>query len=258
MSNNLKFEIDVNAISDQFKDIKEEVNRALVQGVESLAATTHARVLEMASEKLKSTSQTYMDSVGFQQLEKGLWVVSLDLKKAGFIENGQKQGFMEYLLNGKSSKTSKDGKKYAVIAFDHSKKPSEQTPSAQNLTNLIKGELKKRGINWKKIETNPDGTPRVGLLHKININSPRLKEAHKTSPTQGVAIYQKKNARGKVERQAVTFRVITEDHKSEGLWFHPGKEGVKFFEAAFDWALKTWQTEILPDILNQFDQGGKK
>jgi hypothetical protein len=252
---NLKLEVDVKAISDQFGELKTEVEKALMQGVESLSAMTHAKVLELARDNLSSLSQKYMDAVSYQKLEEGLWVVALDMKKAGWIEEGRKSGFMDELLTGKSAKSNAKGEKYAVIPFQHNKNPSEQSTKAKELADQIKNILRSEGINWKKIEKNADGSPRVGLLHKINVNSPRLKEAHKSSPTQGIAVYQRKGKDGNVRKEVMTFRVIHERHRNEGLWIHPGREASKFLDAAFDWATQNWEQQILPQIL---DSVGKK
>lgn len=193
-----------------------------------------------------------MDNVEYEKVEDGLWVVTLK-EPAMWIEEGRKSGFMEELLDGKSSRTNKKGEKYAIIPFEHSKNPTEQSPKAQQLANQIKEELKSRNINWKKIEKNKDGSPRLGLLHKINIDNPRLKEAHKSSPTKGIAVYQRKDSSGNVRRDVMTFRIIHEKHRNEGLWIHPGREGDKLMDKAFDWAVDAWDREILPQILAKFD-----
>lgn len=252
----LKLEINIEEIASEFNDLKDQVQKALLQGVESLSAMTHAKALELAKDDLSSLSKKYMDNVEYQKLEEGLWVVTLK-EPAMWIEEGRKSGFMEELLNGKSSKTNSKGERYAVIPFQHNKNPTEQSVNAKQLANQIKEVLRNRNINWKKIEKGADGTPRVGLLHKISVDNPRLKEAHKTSATQGIAVYQRKGKDGNVRRDVMTFRVITEKHKNEGLWIHPGREGDKILDKAFDWAVQTWEHEILPSILQSVGEGKK-
>lgn len=162
-------------------------------------------------------------------------------------------GFMDELLNGKSAKTGKDGKKYAVIPFEHSKNPSEQSSKARELTNQIKSELKRQGVNYRKPEYNPDGSPKLGLIKRFNVDSAKLKPTDKNSPLQGVAIYQRMEG-SKVKRDVMTFRVISEKHREEGKWVHPGRPGDKLMDKAFDWAMTTWENEILPDILGSYDK----
>lgn len=253
---NLKLEVDVNEITEQFKELKEEAERAVMQGVESLSAMTHAKTLELARDNLGSLSKQYMDNVEYAKIEEGLWVVTLK-EPAMWIEEGRKSGFMEELLDGKSAKTNQKGERYAVIPFKHNKNPTEQSTKAKELANQIKDVLRSKGINWKKIEKGPDGSPRLGLLHKINIDNPRLKPEHKASPTQGIAVYQRKAKDGNVRRDVMTFRIIHQKHRQEGLWIHPGREGDHLLDKAFDWAVNSWENEILPAILESVGKDNK-
>ena len=250
----LKFDIDIDELAGSFGQIKKEVSQDLKKAVGSLAAMTHAKTIELANKELKSLSKTYKDNISFQQLEENLWVVSLD-EKVLWIEEGRKGGFMEELLNGKSGKVNAKGERYAVIPFEHSKNPTEQSDKARELTNQIKAELKDRKIPYRnKIEHHADGSPKLGLLHKFNIESARLKDTHKDEPLKGVAIYQKMNEKtGKVQRDVMTFRVITEKHREEGKWIHPGRQGSKLMDKAFEWAMTEWEQKILPDILGKYE-----
>jgi len=246
----LKFEIDVNTIASEFGEMKKQVSKDLKDSVGNLASMTHAKTLELADEHLSSLSNMYKENVSFQQIEENIWVVSLD-EKALWIEEGRKSGFMEELLNGKSSKTNKKGEKYAVIPFEHSKNPSDQSSKARDLTNQIKAELKKQGVNYRKPEYNADGSPKLGLIKRFNVESAKLKPTDKSSPLQGVAIYQRMEG-NTVKRDVMTFRVITERHKEEGKWVHPGREGDKLMDKAFEWAMQTWENEVLPDVLSSY------
>lgn len=248
----LRFDIDIDSITSQFGEIKKEVDKDLKKSVGALASMTHAKLIELANNDLKSLSKTYKEAVEFQQIEENMWVVSLD-EKALWIEEGRKAGFMDELLNGKSSKVGKDGKRYAVIPFEHSKNPTEQSTKAQELSTQIKQELKERKINYRKVEHNNDGSPKLGLIHRFNVDSARLKESHKDSPLKGVAIYQKKDSSGNVRRDVMTFRVISEKHKDEGKWVHPGMQGKKLMDKAFAWAEDVWDKQILPEILGKYE-----
>lgn len=250
----LRFDIDIDSIAEGFGEMKKDLQKDLKKSVGALASMTHAKTLELANNDLKSLSKMYKDGVSFQQLEENLWVVSLD-EKVLWIEEGRKGGFMEELLNGKSGKVGKDGKRYAVIPFEHSKNPSEQSSQARELTNQIKTELKKREIPYRgKLEYNQDGSPKLGLLHRFSIDSARIKESHKDSPLKGVAIYQKMNDKtGKVQRDIMTFRIISEKHKDEGKWIHPGRVGSKLMEKAFEWAEREWEQKILPEVLGKYE-----
>lgn len=249
----LRFDIDIDAISSEFGELKKEVNNDLKSTVGNLASMTHAKALELATDQLGSLQKTYKDNISFEQLEENLWVVSLD-EKALFIEDGFVGGFMEGLLKGKSSKVNAKGERYAVIPFEHSKNPSEQSEKARDLTNQIKAELKKRNINYRKPEYNPDGSPKLGLIKRFDVESAKLKDIHKDQPLKGVAIYQKMDDKtGKVRRDVMTFRVITEKHRGEGKWVHPGMKAKKILDQSFEWAMEEWTEKILPEVLSKYN-----
>lgn len=256
----LDFDIDVEGIAEKFGKLKERVKEDLTKGVESLAKMTHAKTLELAKEELGSLSQTYMDNVEWENPEENLWVVTLK-NPAMWIEEGRKGGFMEELLNGKSSDVGADGKRYAVIPFKHNTSPSQQSPKAQELANQIKQEMKRRGVDWKKIEYDEDGSPRIGRLHRFNMDTARAKPQHKYPLTHGVSVYQKYHdvqqkdgsVKQELRRDVVTFRTISEKHEREGLWMHPGREGAKILDEAFDWAVSYWESNILPEILKEYE-----
>jgi hypothetical protein len=159
---------------------------------------------------------------------------------------------MEELLNGKSGKTNKKGEKYAVIPFKHNIAPTRQSQQAQKLAGEIRKVVEQKGLKWKKIERNSDGSPRVGKLHQFNVESARLKEHHKGPATYNVAIYQTKDKAGNVRRDVMTFRIIHQKHKNEGLWIHPGKAGEKLMDEALQWAMNYWETNLLPKILEKY------
>jgi hypothetical protein len=250
---NLRFHVDVERLSKQFDSLKKDVQQDLTKGVENLATMTHAKTLELAGEELTSLQKMYKDNVEFSNPAENFWVVTLK-EPAMWIEEGRKGGFMEELLNGKSGRTGKNGK-YAIIPFEHSKNPSEQSAKAYDLAKEIQYELKKKGVNWKKIELNEDGSPRLGRLHSFNFDNARAiaqKATHKNPLTKGVSVYQTKQKDGSVRRDIMTFRVISEKHRNEGAWVHPGRKGNKIMDKAFDWAMQTWEREILPAIFEKY------
>jgi hypothetical protein len=251
-----KIEVDSQSIASQFGDLKSEVEKAINTSMAALAASTHAKAIELATEKLGTTRDTYTNALSFEQLSENMWVVELDMKKAGWLEDGRKSGFMEELLRGKSAKTSKDGKKYAIIPFEHSKGPSKQTPSAQRFTQEIRKFLKEQNVGYKKIEYNQDGSPKLGLLHTFKDGiGKEIYPSHmaKNDVFKGLSVYQTKDKKtGKVRRDVMTFRVITEDHRAEGLWNHPGRAGAFIIDKAYEWALKELETVVMPQILESF------
>lgn len=254
----LFYDIDVKGIAKKFKNIQKDVENELQEAGANLANMTHAKLLELATDDLKSLSEKYKENIEpVVEVDKGIWVITLK-QEAMWIEEGRKSGFMEELLNNvkPGSTPPKMGKngKYRVIPFVHNKNPTQQSTKAQALADQIRESLKQRGISWKKIERNEDGSPRLGKLHSFNLESARLKPIHKSEPLQGVAVYQSKGKDGNVRRDVMTFRVISEKHRSEGLWVHPGMEGKKLMDKAFDWAIDAWERQILPNILGKYSE----
>ncbi len=247
----LKINIDAEAISSLFGEIKDEVEKDLYDATEALARRTEAKVRELAAEKLNSTFDIFTSALEFQEIQKGLYVIELD-EKALWVEDGRKSGSMVDDLLRKNAKTSKSGEKYKVIPFKHDKNPSQQTVKAKAITQMVKAELKKRNIPYKKLELDKTGNPRLGMLHALkNISSPKPSKNAKYGALDGLAIYQRKDAKGKVKRDIMTFRVVKESHKNEGLWEHPGLEGAHIFEEAYDWAVREFD-QMLGEIYSQY------
>ena len=248
----LYLEIDTEKLAEAFGEIGEKVKFDLRKGVETLALATRAKTQELARDELGSIAEIYLDNLDFTQEGETVWVMTLK-KPAMWIEEGRKSGFMEELLNGKSAKTNKQGQKYAVIPFKHNKGPARQSAKAQELAGQIKEAMRQKNIEWGKIEKNQDGSPRIRKLHSFNVESARAKPEHKNPLTYGVTVYQTKREDGTVRRDIMTFRVISEKHKDQGLWIHPGRTGANLFEKAHEWAQQTWENQIMPEILKEYE-----
>jgi len=249
----LKFEIDIEALAATFKEEAEKVQEALYEGVKALSAMTYARTVELANEKLHTTREDYIEALDYKEISKGVWVVSLS-EKMLWIEEGKDAGSMIDDLLKKNPKTAKDGTKYKVIPFEHSKSPSRMTPMHQSLVEDLKKELKSRSIPFKKIEKNADGSPRVGKLHSLNIASP-LPTPRASHPIfHGLTIYQSKTPSGKVRRDIMTFRIASEKHKQTGKWVYPGLEAYKLMDKAFEASVKEFEDQILPSILAKYEK----
>jgi hypothetical protein len=255
MSDKLILEINLEELTRDMGDISKELASALEEGAESLSTMTHAKVLELANEKLDTREKTYKENVTFEEIEKNIWVVTL-LEPAMWIEEGREPGSMVEDLLRNNPKINQDGKRYKVIPFEHSKEPSQQSPQALELVGQIKQHLKKEKIPFRKLELGPTGSPRIGLLHRFSLPSDRPTEKAKDPALKNVTIYQKKDkAAGAVRRDVLTFRTVTEGHRDEGKWFHPGLERVGIFDDAFEWAVRTWENEVMPDILASVGKG---
>lgn len=252
--NDLHLNIDISSLASEFSEVAQELEQDLVSGVQGLASMTHAKVLELASDELKSLSQKYKENVDFTNPENNLWIVTLR-EPAMFIEEGMQPGFMRQLLNGRSSKTNNKGERYATIPFEHVKETestSNKDIKPSEISDLIKKELRSRKIPFRKIETDRGGQPKLGLIRKLNIASGRPSANANYDTLHGLNIYQMKTKSGTIKKHFVTFRVIKESHEAEGKWFQPGKEGIKLLDKALEWAERYWESDLLPQILDQY------
>ncbi len=264
----LSIVIDLAEIREQYSLLEKQLEEKLTAAAASLATQTHAHILEQANSRLKTRREAFIEALQFEQLDSQTWAITVP-QSARWIEDGMPQhNMLDDLLKSPKAKTSKDGGKYIVIPFKHNKGPTQQTPQQTSLLDTIKKVLKEKEIPYGKIEKNTDGSPKQGLLHKIDIAQPSPKAAHHTNHLlEGIRIYQKgkKNADGSpklgkdghqsVSREIMTFRVATSKQKGTGKWDHPGLEAMNFLDEAHEWAMRLWESEIQPQILQSLGIG---
>lgn len=246
----LKFDINTDKIVEEFSKDSEKLKKAIEDAAGNLAAATHAKAVELASNKLsEGMYKKFTDNLSYSKIEDGVWVVTLKADAVWLDDGIPPYSMYDTHLKSPKAKTSEKGYKYLTIPFNHSKSPSSQSAREKQLASQIKDEFKARGIPWKKIETNPDGSPRLGLLHKFNIASDKPSSKAKDPALKGVSVYQREIG-GKTQRDVMTFRVISEKTKGDGRWQHPGKEGSHIFDDVYNWLVSTWDNEILPSLIN--------
>jgi len=252
----LKFNIDAAKIAAQFKEFALEVEQDLQKAIANLAAITDAKVKEMANAELQSSRKPFMDSLGFEEIAPGIWVISVDESGLWVEEGIPSDKDMKPDLLKKDFKTSKDGHRYKAIPFDYGKAPSQQTAQTRQLVSYLKEQLKKEKVPFKKIERNSDGSPKVGKLHEFDFGNPggRMGSIGKgnTPVFKNLSIYQSVNAAGQVRRDILTFRTVSSGPKSSGKWHHPGLEAKKFLDRALEWAVKEWENKILPEVMEKW------
>lgn len=282
--------LDMSDIIRMEENLRPAMETAMKRAAEALTAETHAHIVEQVQQRLHSTREKYLAHLGFHQVNETTWVVDL-MPGAFFIEEGLPPNFdmIDALLDDSPrpgsqapsgrpnvakgrTKTAKDGSRYRVIPFEHSKGPSKQTPAMKSLTDTIKSELKRQKLpGIGTIEKNADGTPKTGFIRELDITKRPLKtgpgpgQGHgpvgsvRQGPTgipflQGVRIYQQKvtdkQGNESVKKFAMTFRIVSSKMKGQGRWVHPGLEGRRFFDEAFDWALDQWENKIKSQILD--------
>lgn len=258
MADTFKITVDLGDLPEQMGAARELVTTKVSQAIQYLAAQTHARILESAQTKLRSTRKAYTQALRpLEQIEDNLWVVTLD-GSARWIEDGKAAGSMvDDLLNHKSGKPARkgrDGSLYRPIPFDQATPQTETPLSRVALGEAVRAELKRyskrigRTVGLRKIETGPDGRPLTGALHTFSVDSPRGRSG--VPILAGIKIYQRlckaRNGKMKAQRSVVSFRIVSSKHKEDGRWMYPGLTGKKFMDEAYQWALKEWQDSIMP------------
>ena len=166
---------------------------------------------------------------------------------------------------------SKEGNRYKVIPFEQNKAPSKTPRAQKTLQDTIKSVLQQKGIQYGGIERHPNGAPKLGLLHKLDINDKPLKtgegpgQGHGpvgqvkqgvtgTAFLKGIRIYQKEvtgpDGNKSVHRGIFTFRVISDKTRGDGSWEHPGLDAKNFFDKAYLWAENEWNDRIKQQVLD--------
>jgi len=244
--------------------IKEKIEEDLRQAVQTLATGASKHAEKIAKERLpQNLGNIYTNSLYIEQITDNIMEVGIR-KEAYWIENGRKGGFMEELLTRKSGsevKTDKEGNRYRVIPFEHSSGPKNTGSSsgAQDIVSELKGFLRKKGVNYSKsrgLELDANGSPRIGKTHSFSAKDMKGKGKNASDlsrNSQGVSVHQSLNEKtGKVERNIMTFRVISEKHKGS-KWEHPGRPGEKILEDAYAWVEETWRNDILPALKSKYE-----
>lgn len=249
---------DLNALTD-------DITAKAKAGVAQVALQTHAFILEQVQAKLKSTRQTYIDNLNVLPLESTsdqvIWAVTLG-KDAGWIEEGTKAGpmFDQILNHGKAPKISKEGNAYKIIPFKHNKARSQQTASAAKVANFAKKILKAEGLD--KVVNGPSGAPILGRVASIKtISDPKQPTNRFNRPLlAGLTVYQReqkdkqgnvmkdKNGKSKIQRDVMTFRVISDAQRGSGMWESKGTQGAHFFEEASKKVDEFWD-KLIRDIM---------
>jgi hypothetical protein len=185
MAGDITVSLDLSGVEEAVRELKEF--QAEVQSKASdLAAQTHLHIKEQVQQRLNTRREMYDDALSsVQEVGPGIWVITLD-KKAAWIEEGMEPHSMVDALLKNGAKTAKDGSKYKVIPFDQGKGGATTTAGQAMLNTALRQELKKRNIPYKAVERHPDGSPKTGLLHKLNIlDKPQRPEASAGKPGFG-------------------------------------------------------------------------
>lgn len=250
----LTFNIDVDSIVNEVKDMGLKAKAQIERAVEELSKQTHAHIVEQAQngpKKLHSSLNQYKDNLTkAEEIFAGVYVITLN-EPAMWIEEGKESGDMKPGLL--------KGAKFKVIPFDQNKRPQDRSETDNQIHEQLTDGLKKINRNLRKqklpeislskLEYDASGSPRIGKLHELKMDSNRPTSNAKHPALNGLAIYQRENPETKkVERQVLTFRTVSVNSDPDS-WMYPGFEGRKFFDEAYQWAMNEWETKILPELL---------
>jgi len=261
--------VDVGELAD-LMGIKGALNGAANGAARDLAALTHAKITDLAGQKLKSRRKMYVTGLKYEKVDDEVWVVKLD-GKVRWIDDGLPQhNMLDDLLKSPKAHRRPDGSKYVIVPFQHGPNmgPGTTTAAQQDLISTVKAEMKARGIPFGTVERNAQGQAKTGKLHSFNISNAPVKSIDgpgqgkgpigdvKQGPTgipllQGVSVYQSLDKNGKAQRQIFTFRIADSRHRDQGRWEHPGTTAVNLMEEGMQWALETWEKEIAPALVDK-------
>lgn len=275
----LLLKLDDSEIKKLAENIQNNAEDALKKAAGDLASQVHAKVVSLAQEGLHARRERYIAALSFQNVNESTWMIELSAD-ALWIEEGLPENYqmLPKLLGSAKAKVSKDGSKYIVVPFNQG--PGARHPNSESgktnddLKMAVQSELKKRKIPFAKIERDINtGQPKLGKLHDIDFLHP-LEHPKKThegigqgqgpvgAARQGhtgdryldrIRVYQKmvkgKNGQPRVQRGIMTFRTASSKQNGSQYWVHPGSAPMRFFEEAFSWALREWETVMVPKIL---------
>ena len=276
MGDDFRFSINADEFAAHLNQKVEDILARVQAEVEKISVGAHAFIVAKANTELTGYKRTAFlgkdnKNVRWSKIGDSMWVVEVDAQ-ADWIEKGREPTFMgDWLLKSPKAKTAKDGSKYMSIPFPSVRQG--KSVSSPVLSSMVKTAMKQEGISMKKIEHNPDGSPKMGVIHKLNIpepggrnqfpglfSAPRSSEMSKITglPAHGgifklqdTVIMQRMNQKGKVVKEAVTFRTISSKHKAEGRWIYPKVEAFNSLQAAHDWAQEQW-SEIAKQLESEW------
>ena len=241
------------ALGVEIDQLTKEIENRAKQGMRLLQQQIYGKIVEKVQEKLKSTRHIYLANLGMLNETDNLYVVYLK-KEAAWIEDGiEPHEMIDNLTRGPKSKQAQDGSRYNIIPFKHNKTPQHTSRAQMQIQRVVKQELKKRGLD-KPIMV--DGRPQLGRVVTL-----KTELASKGMPVNkfdkpilaGLTIYQKavKTTTGKtkIQRDVMTFRVVSTKQKGSGMWYHPGLSAANFFQEVEKEVDVMWN-EMLKDIVS--------
>lgn len=226
---------ELEALGKKIEDYAESIISRAKTGMSAIAAQTHGLILEKAQNTLHSSRQLYVDSLFITNEGDNIWVVGLK-PEANWIEDGiEPHNMIDDLLFGKNGKTPKRGKNgfYKVIPFQHNKNPQTMSRAESRIAEYAKQELER--LKLDKTIMDSQGKPVLGKAAVVNLTGDDSPKSKLGNPIlAGLTIYQREQkmagGKTKIQRDIMTFRVVSESQRGKGMWDHPGTKPLNAFK----------------------------
>lgn len=281
----LRLDLDISGLR-RLMEIGDRVDVAMKNAARDLTAMAHARSTELASQRLRSRRQLFVESLSMVRVDDSTWMLSLAARAAWIDVGKDPQDMLPALLASSKAKVSKKGQRYLVVPFKVGPAVQNASIVQQETVDAVRAEMKRRNIPWGGVEKDASGRPLYGKLHSFSMDAP-LKGAmgpgqgHGSvgAPRQGmsarnaavnqgaggfesnksrgggvgmlsgVTVYQRPTEAGGTRRDVVTFRVASELHRGSGRWRHPGTKPANIFEDVHHWLVNMWENEVGPAVI---------
>jgi hypothetical protein len=223
----------LSSIGIDIKGITESIARDLYVGMANLARLTYNKAVEIASQRLHTTRQDYINALHLEEEAPGIFVVYLDP-----VMNHVEEGYPPFpmlpkLAQGPKSKVSKDGHRYVVIPLRQHTSPDKPTSGKSvDFAEALKEVVRER--KWKKVKEGI--SPKSGKYTTVErVADQKGMPQHLRGLTR-VREYGEKGAKRPISSAYYTFRTASEKQDPATHWYHPGYSGAKVFPDVFSWA----------------------
>ena len=205
--------------------------QALQRGFEKFVSAypviLQQQLKSIASRKLNSTKQQYIDAIQSHMASELVLVIELD--KDAWLPNALEKGVPPFdmkkgHLESPKAKVSKSGYRYMIIPIskDKSGGSASSSPKSQELKEKIRNVLIKPKFAFRKLKLHMDGS--VSTSEAVKTNDPDVKGLYRIRHYKNPAMAEAK----KGSTSYVMFRVMSEKPGS-AEWMHPGLPGVNCF-----------------------------
>lgn len=232
----------------QLEEISREISDQLTLATAQLAQLTYNHAVSLATQRLDTTKQQYLDALKFETESEGVFVIYLE-EPAEHLEKGYPPyPMIQKILNGgKKAKVSKEGYRYKVIPLRQRTDTAAVQPSsnAKSLALRIQEVIDNR--KFKRVKSSVDQkTGKMTTVDRYTGSAahPFLKGLTRVREYQSARHWEPSSS------AYLTFRVVSEKQIGKGKWNHPGFQGANVFPDIERWA-DSQLDNILKDIFGR-------